>query len=84
MAHLVDNTGYPIAIGDGLGVQIENWQVGDILVQQHRLGIPQDTTPGTYWVQTGVYTWTGLQRLAVVSEGQVAGDRIVLARIDVK
>ncbi|RLC78399.1 MAG: hypothetical protein DRJ03_25315, partial [Chloroflexi bacterium] len=75
--------GRPVAVGDGLGVPVENWQIGDVILQRHILEIPPDAAPGTYWVQTGAYALADLQRLAVTSDGQPIGDRIVLARLEV-
>ena len=94
MAHLLDGEGQPVAVGDGLGVAVENWQVGDVIVQRHTLEIPPDTAPGTYWAQTGVYTFTDsltdLRRLAITLEGrpsstagQPVADRILLRRLEV-
>ncbi|HEY74316.1 MAG TPA: hypothetical protein G4N99_13720 [Thermoflexia bacterium] len=83
MAHLLDRKGQPVAAGDGLGVPVESWQIGDVILQRHILEIPPDAAPGTYWVQTGAYALADLQRLAVTSDGQPIGDRIVLARLEV-
>ncbi|OQY19524.1 MAG: hypothetical protein B6I35_11555 [Anaerolineaceae bacterium 4572_32.2] len=83
MAHLLDRKGQPVAVGDGLGVPVESWQIGDVILQRHILEIPPDAAPGTYWVQTGAYALADLQRLAVTSDGQPIGDRIVLARLEV-
>jgi len=83
MAHLLDREGQPIAIGDGLGVPVESWGAGDVIVQRHILEIPPDAAPGTYWVQTGAYALADWQRFAVLSDGQPIGDRIVLARLEV-
>ncbi len=55
MAHVVGPDGVPIAVGDGLGVPIEQWRVGDVLVQQHPLSLPPTTAPGQYVVTTGGY-----------------------------
>ncbi len=83
MAHLLNGDGQPVAVGDGLGVPVESWQVGDIIVQQHTLEVPPDAAPGTYWLQTGAYALTDLQRLVVTSGRQPAADRIVLTRLEV-
>lgn len=83
MAHLLDEAGEPAAVGDGLGVPVESWQVGDAIVQRHTLEIPPGATSGTYWLQTGAYALADLQRLAVTPDGQPVGDRIVLAQLEV-
>jgi len=83
MAHLLDKEGRPVAVGDGLGVPVESWQAGDVILQRHILEITPDAAPGTYWVQTGMYALADLQRFAIRSDGQLVGDRIVLARLEV-
>jgi 4-amino-4-deoxy-L-arabinose transferase-like glycosyltransferase len=83
MAHLIARDGQAIAVGDGLGVPIENWQPGDVINQRHLLEIPPDTPPGTYWVHIGAYTLTDLRRLVVASAEQPAADRILLKRLEV-
>ncbi len=83
MAHVVAPDGRAVSVGDGLGVPIEGWQAGDVIVQRHFLEIPLDTPPGTYWVQVGAYTLSDLRRLIVVSAEQPAADRILLERLKV-
>jgi hypothetical protein len=84
MAHLVGANGVPIAVGDGLGVSVDQWQAGDIIVQRHRLAIPADTLPGIYWLQTGVYWLDTLERWPIQQEGYPAGDRLLLTSVKVK
>jgi hypothetical protein len=84
MAHLVDASGHLIANGDGLGVPPEVWQVGDQIIQTHRLSLPQDAGAETYRVETGTYTLTDLKRFTFTSSGEPAGDRLVLTEIQVK
>ena len=83
MAHLIAADGHAVSVGDGLGVPVENWQAGDIIVQRHVFEIPSDTAPGTYWVHIGVYTLTDFRRLLVASTQPAASDRIVLQRLEV-
>ena len=42
MAHLVRDDGHPIGVADGLGVPVEVWQEGDVLVQYHRFPLTPD------------------------------------------
>jgi 4-amino-4-deoxy-L-arabinose transferase-like glycosyltransferase len=65
MAHLVGADGVAIAVGDGLGVPIDQWQVGDVLVQRHQLAVPQGTQPRSYWLRTGAYWLDTLERWTV-------------------
>ena len=39
MAHLVDDDGNPAGVADGLGVPIEAWQAGDVIVQYHNFAL---------------------------------------------
>jgi hypothetical protein len=63
MLHLVNADGIPIAVGDGLGISVDQWQRGDIIVQRHTLAIPPDTPPGAYQVRSGAYWLDDMQRL---------------------
>jgi len=64
MLHLRDAAGQPIAVGDGLGVPIEQWQNGDLIVQRHQLTLPPETPPGTYHLVAGAYWLDSLERLS--------------------
>jgi len=83
MGHLLDAQGQPIAVGDGLGVPLDQLRAGDVLVQRHELTSPKDVAPGTYWLQTGVYWLDTLERWPVRVAGIAAGDRIVLTPLEV-
>jgi hypothetical protein len=62
MAHLTDNDGVPLAVGDGLGVPLDQWQIGDIIVQRHPLNIPADAASEQYVVYTGGYWLDTMER----------------------
>ncbi|MBN1889216.1 MAG: glycosyltransferase family 39 protein [Thermoflexales bacterium] len=83
MAHLLDAAGHPVAVGDGLGVPVEFWQPGDLIAQRHKLSLPPDTAPGSYRLQTGAYWLDTLERQAVMADGRVVGDRLLLFPIKV-
>jgi 4-amino-4-deoxy-L-arabinose transferase-like glycosyltransferase len=92
MAHLLDASGTPIAIGDGLGVPVDQWQSGDVIVQRHVFQTSPETPPGTYWVQVGAYTLPDVQRLPVyageseathVQDGAMVGDRLLVGQMEV-
>ena len=80
MAHLLGADGQPAAVGDGLGVPVEQWQPGDIIVQHHPLVAP----PGDYWLQVGAYTWPDVVRLPIVVERTEVGDRLLVGGIEVR
>jgi hypothetical protein len=83
MAHLVKPDGAPIAVGDGLGVPIEQWQPGDVIIQRHQLKVPNGTLNGNYSIQAGVYWLDTLQRLPTVDENGAPSDRLILKSVDV-
>ena len=83
MAHLVKPDGAPIAVGDGLGVPIEQWQPGDVIIQRHQLKVPKGTLNGNYSIQAGVYWLDTLQRLPTVDENGAPSDRLILKSVDV-
>ena len=76
MLHLAGSGGAPVVVGDGLGVPIESWQVGDVIVQRHALPLPADAPPGEYVPTTGVYWLDTMERWKV--GGEQAGDQLTL------
>jgi hypothetical protein len=74
MLHLIGPGGEPVVVGDGLGVPVENWQVGDIIVQRHALNLPPDAPKGEYTLYTGAYWLDTLERWPVYQDGAPAGD----------
>lgn len=83
MAHLVAPDGRVIANGDGLGVPVENWQPGDVIVQHHRLAIPSDASPGQYQVLAGAYWLDTMERWSVLSGGTPGADTLTLSPVTV-
>jgi hypothetical protein len=83
MAHVLGPDGRAIAVGDGLGVPIENWQPGDVFVQRHTLALPKDVPPSQYWIQTGVYGLEDGKRWPV-QDARAAGDRVLLVELQVR
>ncbi len=80
MAHLLDATGQPVAVADGLGVPVTSFVSGDVIVQRHRF-LNQEPLAGSYWIQTGAYWLDTLERWPVAVGEQVVGDRILLVQI---
>ena len=56
MLHLRSPAGEGLAVGDGLGVPIDQWRSGDVLVQRHALAVPRPApdravlVAGAYWL----------------------------------
>lgn len=63
MAHLTDEQGNVIAVGDGLGVTVDNWRPGDVIVQAHSLAIAPEASPGPYTPRIGLYFLESLERI---------------------
>ena len=76
MLHLAGSGSTPVVVGDGLGVPIESWQIGDVIVQRHALPLPADAPPGEYTPTTGVYWLDTMERWKV--GGAQAGDQLTL------
>jgi hypothetical protein len=83
MAHLVGTDGVPLAVGDGLGVPVENWQPGDMIVQEHLLSVPQDTPAGQYWLHSGAYWLDTMERWPVRDADGILSDRLELTTVEV-
>ncbi|MFN3762218.1 MAG: hypothetical protein ACK4WK_03330, partial [Anaerolineae bacterium] len=82
MLHLTGAGGEtPIAVGDGLGVPVDQWEAGDILVQRHRLTIPADALPGSYHLRSGAYWLDTMERWGAKVDGESVGDQILLSVI---
>ena len=79
MLHLAGPGGMPVSVGDGLGVPVEQWRVGDIIVQRHALALPADAPPGDYTPTTGVYWLDTMERWDV--GGEQAGDQLTLPMV---
>jgi 4-amino-4-deoxy-L-arabinose transferase-like glycosyltransferase len=78
MLHLGGADGVPVAVGDGLGVPVDQWQAGDIIVQRHQLAVPEETPPGEYVLKAGAYWLDSLERWAVTGK---SSDSILLERL---
>jgi hypothetical protein len=67
MAHALDGEGNLVAVGDGLGFPIEQWQIGDRLIETHRLVLPEDdeTIPPALTLETGGYWLDSMERWSI-------------------
>ncbi len=81
MGHLVDEEGRAVAVADGLGVPIEIWEAGDVIVQFHAFSLGPDLAGKTYWLQTGVYWLDTLERHRCSDGEQEIGDRVLLGEV---
>jgi len=66
MLHLRDANNKSIAVGDGLGFPVEQWQAGDVLVQRHQLFVSAATVEDDYVLYTGIYRLNDFVQLSTV------------------
>jgi hypothetical protein len=83
MAHLLEPDETVIAVGDGLGLSIDQWQPGDVIVQRHRLLVPEGTAAGDYQMRTGVYWLDTTERWSVYMDDGSTSDRILLNEVTI-
>jgi hypothetical protein len=84
MAHLLGPDGQTVAVGDGLGMPIDQWQPGDVIVQRHRLSVPEGTATGDYQVQTGAYWLDTMDRWPTYLDDETRSDQILLGKIRIQ
>ena len=84
MLHLVGPGGSPRLVADGLGVPVEQWQVGDVIAQRHQVEIPTSAPPGEYQLLTGAYWLDSLERWPILSGDQSGADTLILSPITVQ
>jgi hypothetical protein len=82
MAHLTGADGIPVAVGDGLGVPVEQWQIGDVIVQRSRFRVTE-AMQGDYQLRTGAYWLDTLERWPMQDEEGNLSDHVELAQIGV-
>jgi hypothetical protein len=79
-AHVVGPEG-ATAVGDRLGFPAIQWGSGDTFEQASTLALPLKLSPGTYWVQVGLYSLATGDRLPVIEAEQPVSDRLLLRRL---
>jgi hypothetical protein len=82
--HLLDAEGNYVAGEDRLDVWHDNWLAGDVFVQVQQVPVGADVAPGEAQVEIGLYDPESMQRLPVVRDGDVIGDRVLLNAIRIE
>ncbi|MCC6904243.1 MAG: hypothetical protein IT326_00270, partial [Anaerolineae bacterium] len=82
-AHILGGDGSLLVAGDALGVAIEDWEPGMVLIQQHQFVLPEATPPGLYAVTTGLYSLGTGERFPIARSGDRVVDRIALKSIQI-
>ncbi|MBN1874248.1 MAG: glycosyltransferase family 39 protein [Anaerolineae bacterium] len=81
MAHLISPDGTGIAVSDGLGFPIEQWQPGDIFIQRHPFEIPTHIPTGDYSIYAGAY-WLDTMERWPIHTGSEIHDHISIKIVD--
>jgi hypothetical protein len=81
--HLLDEEsriwGQRDGIPGGGALPTSSWISGEYVVDEYEIPVQEDTPPGEYVLETGMYDLATMLRLPVLdSEGAVVGDRILL------
>jgi 4-amino-4-deoxy-L-arabinose transferase-like glycosyltransferase len=71
--HLLDDEGQIVSQRDALDAPSWSWQVGDTLLQIHRLDLPQDMNPGPYRPFVGIYDRQTGERLPLSDDSGTGG-----------
>ncbi len=87
--HLAGPDGAPIAQSDGHPIEhpfgrarpTSTWEAGEIVMDEVRIVVPEDVTPGTYRLRVGMYSYPSLVRLPIMG---AEGDVIELGGIEVR
>jgi hypothetical protein len=82
MAHLTGDDGRVLAVGDGLGVPVQQLQPGDVVLQRHPFDLPPEAPPGPLWLQVGAYTQLDVERLPIGSPAVAGSDRLVIGPLE--
>jgi len=87
--HLVDEQGTIWGQHDGQPVNgyypTSFWDQGEVVKDEHAFVVSEDTPPGEYRIEVGMYRLADGQRLSIVDQdGQVLDDKILLSRVTVK
>ncbi len=83
--HLLNAQGEFAAGRDLLAFPTAGWRNGDMWIQQNDVPLPADLRPGQYQIEMGVYSQADGSRWPVFdAQGNNAGDRLLLSRIEVK
>ncbi len=87
--HLVDEEGTIWGQHDGQPVNgyypTSFWDQGEIVKDKHAFVVSEDTPPGEYRIEVGMYRPADGQRLAIVDQdGQVLDDKALLSKIVIK
>ena len=67
----------------GGGYPTSAWVTGEVVRDEYDIRIPEDTPPGQYWPEIGMYLLDTGERLAVTQRGSSVDFRILLGPVEV-
>jgi 4-amino-4-deoxy-L-arabinose transferase-like glycosyltransferase len=81
--HLIDDEGRIWGQKDGIpgngSLPTSSWLAGEYVIDEYEIPVQEDTPPGAYLIETGMYNLATMGRLRVFDkEGRETGDRILL------
>ncbi len=83
--HLLDEQGEFAAGRDLLAFPTAGWRSGDVWIQQNDVPLPTNLKPGKYRIELGMYSQADGSRWHIYdTQGKDAGDRLLLADVEVK
>jgi len=80
MAHLVSLDSSAVAVGDSLGFSIDQWRLGDIVIQSHILAFSEESPVGSYEISVGAYWLDTLERMSL--KGNPGQDSVALVTLN--
>jgi 4-amino-4-deoxy-L-arabinose transferase-like glycosyltransferase len=69
--------------GDGT-LPTTSWLIGEVITDQYKIVAQPDAPPGQYVLEIGMYRAESGERLPILDDGRVVGDRILLKEITVR
>ncbi|HSG17247.1 MAG TPA: hypothetical protein VLE70_13115, partial [Anaerolineae bacterium] len=60
-----------------------SWLAGQTIRDRYPVRIPEETPPGAYTLQAGLYVWPSLDRLPVTLDGEPTNDSIILTTVQI-
>jgi 4-amino-4-deoxy-L-arabinose transferase-like glycosyltransferase len=72
--HVLNDSGELVTQFDrpagGNAAPTSTWQAGQTLRDAYPLSVPEDVSPGTYTIRTGMYIWPSMERLPISIRGK--------------
>ncbi len=64
---------------------IPKWLAGQSVNDPYQLKVPDSLPPGEYFIEVGIYGMTSTRRVGIIGrDGSLAGDRVIVFKVDVQ